>query len=484
MENEQKGAFHNIGTAFAGIWNKREGLSLKSVRPAMLFYVLAYTFELMFYAYHKTFLHTDAKLFGIGANMLMYIGHILMSLVIMLLWSAKFKRLIHTSVVITLLGFLAFMIVPDGIPKLLCAVLTMVGIGGCVTSARCGFAFAANNAERLLCVVLALGGRAILNFADTIFPDGSFADNILFTYIFPAIILIGLAVCLLRYRETDFKVKEETTTEDSHGLYWAFAIFIAFFAIEGYTNFMMTDGYANANLMYGIGKLLAIAIFVCVLILLKKNIWHILNVFFACCIIMAVLANFSDSPVLNAPIHILAGFFEIGWLAVLYTLGCAQRRFASYKLLKKCTIIFVIISPITTLSDELFGMFFAEHTAVITLAYVLLFAIAFLMVSPSASKYLFSAAWIDDLNKLDMTLYAEAFKQAEKIDEENTLNLTPREMEIFTLLLTDVAYKHISATLDISENTVKFHSKNLYRKLNIQSRTELFAKYGQKNPSV
>ena len=55
--------------------------------------------------------------------------------------------------------------------------------------------------------------------------------------------------------------------------------------------------------------------------------------------------------------------------------------------------------------------------------------------------------------------------------------LTSREREIFTLLLTDKPPKEIASFLKVSYYTVDFHRKNLYRKLGIQSRTELFAKY-------
>ncbi|MDR0448219.1 MAG: LuxR C-terminal-related transcriptional regulator [Treponema sp.] len=58
------------------------------------------------------------------------------------------------------------------------------------------------------------------------------------------------------------------------------------------------------------------------------------------------------------------------------------------------------------------------------------------------------------------------------------LNLTQREQEIFNLLLTGAAPKEIAYNLEISYPTVNFHTNNLYRKLGIQSRAELFAKYG------
>ena len=55
--------------------------------------------------------------------------------------------------------------------------------------------------------------------------------------------------------------------------------------------------------------------------------------------------------------------------------------------------------------------------------------------------------------------------------------LTQREKEVITLLLTTGgAQKHIAGQLDLSADTVKFHVKNIYRKLGVQSRAELEAK--------
>jgi DNA-binding CsgD family transcriptional regulator len=56
-------------------------------------------------------------------------------------------------------------------------------------------------------------------------------------------------------------------------------------------------------------------------------------------------------------------------------------------------------------------------------------------------------------------------------------NLTPRESEIFNLLLTGLSRKQIAGELALSEAGASFHIKNLYRKLGIQSRTELLSKF-------
>jgi DNA-binding CsgD family transcriptional regulator len=56
-------------------------------------------------------------------------------------------------------------------------------------------------------------------------------------------------------------------------------------------------------------------------------------------------------------------------------------------------------------------------------------------------------------------------------------NLTAREREIVTLLLSGEAMKNIAGTLGISQSTVNFHSTNLYRKLNVQSRVQLMERF-------
>jgi DNA-binding CsgD family transcriptional regulator len=48
------------------------------------------------------------------------------------------------------------------------------------------------------------------------------------------------------------------------------------------------------------------------------------------------------------------------------------------------------------------------------------------------------------------------------------------------MLLAGRSPKEIAYTLKISYPTVNFHTTNLYRKMGIQSRAELFAKYQNK----
>lgn len=54
--------------------------------------------------------------------------------------------------------------------------------------------------------------------------------------------------------------------------------------------------------------------------------------------------------------------------------------------------------------------------------------------------------------------------------------LTPRELEIITLMASDLADKQIAHRLNISESTLNTHKHNLFEKANVQSKTGLITK--------
>ena len=58
------------------------------------------------------------------------------------------------------------------------------------------------------------------------------------------------------------------------------------------------------------------------------------------------------------------------------------------------------------------------------------------------------------------------------LSAEPTPALTPREIEVLTLLAQGASNKTIAQTLIISEHTVKFHLSAIFAKLDVSTRTE------------
>ncbi|PIR00730.1 MAG: hypothetical protein COV66_04695 [Nitrospinae bacterium CG11_big_fil_rev_8_21_14_0_20_45_15] len=59
--------------------------------------------------------------------------------------------------------------------------------------------------------------------------------------------------------------------------------------------------------------------------------------------------------------------------------------------------------------------------------------------------------------------------------------VTPRQMEVIHEALKGLSEKDIAARLSISPTTVNTHLKNIYRKLGVNSRLQLFAKMNDGN---
>ena len=56
-------------------------------------------------------------------------------------------------------------------------------------------------------------------------------------------------------------------------------------------------------------------------------------------------------------------------------------------------------------------------------------------------------------------------------------DLSNRELEVFAQLLTDKTQQQIAEGLFITHSSVHFHCKNIYKKLDINSRRQLLIKY-------
>lgn len=77
--------------------------------------------------------------------------------------------------------------------------------------------------------------------------------------------------------------------------------------------------------------------------------------------------------------------------------------------------------------------------------------------------------------KLFDNLNNQAFKDSLIIFYKDKFNLSKREIEILLLfLLKQETNKEISERLFVAEKTIKFHFTNIFKKLGVKSRTQVF----------
>lgn len=65
--------------------------------------------------------------------------------------------------------------------------------------------------------------------------------------------------------------------------------------------------------------------------------------------------------------------------------------------------------------------------------------------------------------------------------DDQSFGLSNRELEVLSLLSEGLLYKEISDKLQISQNTVKNHCKNIYKRLHVQNKVEALNKFNQYN---
>ncbi|RYX89068.1 response regulator transcription factor, partial [bacterium] len=66
-------------------------------------------------------------------------------------------------------------------------------------------------------------------------------------------------------------------------------------------------------------------------------------------------------------------------------------------------------------------------------------------------------------------------------NDDNSFGLSNRELEVLSHLSEGLLYKEISDKLGISQNTVKNHCKNIYKRLHVQNKVEALNKFSQYN---
>ena len=220
--------------------------------------------------------------------------------------------------------------------------------------------------------------------------------------------------------------------------------------------------------------ILAVCLAVALQLITKRSVWNMCNLFFVAEIGTYILYFTPEGSVLRGLARFLHGFEQIGYIAAYYLLGCVFKKHGDFRIFK---LSLVTILPVSMLSYVIPGVFASYAPALLPLAATLTSGavfIVFIMMSPAYSKHLFFSEWSDDFYGADMAEAEQKIKQSGMLEG---LGLSPREKEVASLLLQGQSAKEIAVKLEITISTVNFHIKNLYKKLNIGSRSELFARF-------
>jgi DNA-binding CsgD family transcriptional regulator len=286
----------------------------------------------------------------------------------------------------------------------------------------------------------------------------------------------------LKHEEPDTASTAKMNTTDGKepndsGVTLVIGLHLVYYTIMCMINYIEWSEKIVYSLPYGLGQFASIVVIALIMLIINHSALHIWVMYLVFSFFGLTILIY-DSSLVHFSGSLIYGLGDgLGYIIIYYLCSGAIKRNRSYKMYRLYCLIFFIeyffISGILSFAFE----HYTGSNHYIALGVVLVLCSASFLLLPLMQKRLFKTDWTDGLHLRDIEEYTQPLAETEKINIKDDLNLTAREHELLTLLLKGLAPKEIAYTLKVSYHTVSFHRVNLYRKLGIQSRAELFARF-------
>lgn len=156
----------------------------------------------------------------------------------------------------------------------------------------------------------------------------------------------------------------------------------------------------------------------------------------------------------------------MGMNGMYYTLGVISKKYWNFTYTRHNILIIALIGcGISTPLGNYLYYYNNEKINTILLMMSVIVILTLLLFSPILTSTFFKDKWTEDSKK--------AIIDNKDIRKYTKYNLTNKEMEVCNYILENLTVRQIAINMNISENTVKFHKKQIFKKLNINSKEEL-----------
>lgn len=452
---------------------KRYEQNLKNVRFSRLRYMLIFPLAPVFANMQADVLRGFPDLAGLDPMSAMGIAYclgagLLFSFVSLKRLSAYARLLSCVSAAL----YLGWVLLPVGALSLAAALMFSFTLGGCAGIAAFSYSYALNRPERLL-------GAALISLYYIVwqlpYSYGWLTDASSHAYL--SSLTLGTLICLSSYRTQDYENAREIKERGlSLPLILALLFFFMHKTVEIFYSYLPVASGQGALRANAWGGIFVFFLSLFLYFKVKFSVWHMCNLFFVGMLLTVLPLFVPLTPAGAAASRHAHGFEQIGFIVSYYLLGSVLARRANFRLFK-----WIIFSTLT-LSVLIYmvpGFVMARAPGLLPVLAGTITAgsfLLFILLSPYYWRSLFS-------NGDGAAEQQES--PPEELSQESLLEaggFTPREREIISLLLEGMMFRECADTLHISVDTVKYHAKNIYRKLNITSRSQLYAAVRQLKP--
>jgi DNA-binding CsgD family transcriptional regulator len=455
------------------LFGTRETFTLRSIRRQYLPYFFAFPLAMVFVNVEDFFLSGHTGIPGLPPAAYAFLAFTAGAMVFFICCREDNAAVVsRIASVLAFAGIVPWLILPEGYRAFLSMLVLMAGIGGCVSCASFSFVFVLNNTERFFGCALMLVLIRLIKLLALLPPAPLFFRKAL------ALVLVAaLTVSMFHCRQEDFSGKSTREKVQFNGsIRLTVFLLIAYFAIRITGFYAPAFRYLPSSFLYGILELLPLFLCIVVQSVFRGSVWTLCNVFF----LSSLFSYGMWHAGLPEMAHLFAELKEIGFLAVFYLVGCVTNRFCNFRMHKQLVLLCMALIGVLFLTVELLQIRLpGTPVAVITVS---VFFAAFLLLSPALSRSLFFADWSKELYEVCMLLpkagRADPDTLKRQVSSLDHTCLSPREKQVTLLLLQGLTLRQIAPELKLTPSTVATYSKSIYKKLGINSRAELFLRFG------
>ena len=464
----KKDYFFKIAGSIRDLWNAQEILAARNIRRSGIQYFLAFPFSMIFINIQNLILRDEIGILGVSHTTATFSAFAAGAFVMFAFAKeANIAVISKLSASIAACGFIPWLFLSGSQYAIISDMVFMGGIGGCLSCSSFSFVFMLNNSERFFSMTLVLIVIDVLEQGADFFVDAASSRKII------AIMLITvICVCMYRSKKEDFlNIAEGKTKVSDSSIGLVVFLFFSYFAVR------ITGFYAPAfqhpkdSMLWGFAALLLIIGSILVLVVCRRSIWNLCNVFF----VSSILSYLSWYAGMSHLAYMFSELKEIGLVVVFYLIGCITNKFCDFRMHKRMILVCMTVVGVLYLGTEILKMTDISQTVAVATAVTLF--IIFLLLSPAYSQRLFFTDWSEGL---------KGGRMIDPGDEQNVNGrsyiddpvLSPREKQVVELMLKGMTARQIAPELGLTPSTVSTYSKTIYKKLGINSRAELFMKFG------
>jgi len=450
------------------------GLRKQSL-PYVFVWVLYYAWVISFATWWTASPLTE-NVFGSDVRYVMHVANLLSSAAfVFIIRKEWFVKTARVGAVLIVAGMGVFLIAQDARIQLASAVLIAISLGCVNISILMPFVFALNNTEKLYAVV---GSNALISII-SLFMENEAAASLQSNsrlMLSSVLMIIALSATLFFKNGCFAEGVSEKRSDEPRMQAWVYLSLVlnCVFAVlcrgagKGVLNIAAMNSNYRVLTWYYVGGAVGCLVYIAVYAFAKKAIHLSWNITFGC-LAMGLLFNASSAqaPGLAVVFAMLFGISgTMGMINMYYTLGVIGKKYNSMRYVQLSILFIGICGGISgvVLGDLItrintFGV--SLMASVVSAAVVLVF----LVFAPAFASVYYEDEWATDSIETDI--------DNEQLHMFRKYKLSNREIEVCKLLLQGFTMRQIAAILSLAYPTVNTYCTSIYRKLNINSRTEL-----------